>query len=293
MKRKVHGMSLEGRANCELTGADRRGIVARGTEYERFMQINITLDHQGNGPERGPVQVGWFLTTDKAGVLFDPPERLTSRQTNTGHAKSASRCPSVIQMESRYFVVKCPYDLHIGFNRKEDGRAVLVNRAGGAAAVRRAKLSNLVTLVNEEEWRYPDRPTIQLMLPYCFIADETLYMTQLGPFAHYRPDPLPGTIFGGRFPINIWPRPLMWAFEWHDPKKDLVLRRGEPLFYCQFEATGPERPIQMIEAERTPELQEYIDRLSGVVNYVNQTFGLFKAAEAIRPKTLLKAKPRD
>ena len=48
----------------------------------------------------------------------------------------------------------------------------------------------------------------------------------------------------------------------------------------------------MIEAERTPELQEYIDRLSGVVNYVNQTFGLFKAAEAIRPKTLLKAKQR-
>jgi hypothetical protein len=256
------------------------------------MQINISLDHEGDGPGSGPVRVGWFLTTDKAGVLFDPPERLTSRQTNTGHAKSAARCPSVIQMESRYFMVKCPYDLHIVFDRNAEGRAVLVNCAGPSSGIRRNKLPEVIKLVNEEEWRYPDRPTVQLILPYCFIADETAYMTQLGPFAHYRPDPLPGTIFGGRFPINIWPRPLMWAFEWHDPKREIVLRRGEPLFYCHFEGMGPERPIQMVEADRTPELQEYMDRLSSVANYVNQTFGLFKAAESIRPKALLKPKER-
>ena len=260
------------------------------------MQINITLDHEGagpdGGPDSGPVRVGWFLTSDKAGVLYDPPQRLTSRQTNIGHAKSASRCPSVIQMESRYFVVNCPFDLHIGFDRTAEGQAVLVNRAGASATMRRNKLADVIKLVNESEWRYPDRPTVQILLPYCFIADETLYLTQLGPFAHYRPDPLPGTIFGGRFPINIWPRPLMWAFEWHDPSKDIVLRRGEPLFYCQFEGSGPERPIQMVEADRTPELEAYMEKLSGVVNYVNQTFGLFEAAEALRPKTLLKAKQR-
>ena len=114
-----------------------------------------------------------------------------------------------------------------------------------------------------------------------------MYLTQLGTFAHYRHDPLPGTIFGGRFPVSVWPRPLMWAFEWHDPMRDIVLRRGEPLFYVQFEAEGPERPVQMVEAERTDELMAYLDKLSGVVNYVSQTFGLFKAAEAIRPRKLL------
>jgi len=257
------------------------------------MQINIALDQPEAEARSGPIQVGWFLTSDKGGVVFAPPERLTSRQTNTGHAKSASRCPAVIQMESRYFVVKCPFDLNIGFGRNPDGRAVLINRSGPSASLRRNKLNNVITLVNEEEWRYPDRPTVQVMLPYCFIADETLYMTQLGPFAHYRPDPLPGTIFGGRFPINIWPRPLMWAFEWHDTKKDLVLRRGEPLFYCQFEGSGPERPVQMVEADLTPELESYMDKLSGVANYVNQTFSLFKAAEEMRPPKLLKVKGRD
>jgi len=256
------------------------------------VQINISLEQAEDERKSGPIQVGWFLTSDKGAVIFDPPQRLTSRQTNTGHAKSASRCPGVIQMESRYFVINCPYDLHIGFGRNNEGRAVLINRAGPSSSLRRNKISSVITLVNEEEWRYPDRPTVQVMLPYCFIADETLYLTQLGTFAHYRPDPLPGTIFGGRFPINIWPRPLMWAFEWHDTKKDLVLRRGEPLFYCQFEGSGPERPIQMVEAAFTPELEAYVEKLSGVANYVNQTFSLFKAAEKMRPARLLTPKGR-
>jgi hypothetical protein len=169
----------------------------------------------------------------------------------------------------------------------------LVNRAGTASPIRANKLGEVLTLVNEAEWRYPDRPTVQLHLPYCFIADEMVYITQLSAFMHYRPDPLPGTIFGGRFPVSVWPRPLMWAFEWHEPQKDIILKRGEPLFYCQFEGTDPSRPVQVIEAEKTAELNAYLDKIGGVVNYVNQTFSLFKAAEAIRPKRLLTPKTRE
>jgi hypothetical protein len=255
------------------------------------MKINISVE----GPEaegNGPVTVGWFLTQDKGAVLFDPPYRLASRDTQKTHAKSAARCPAVIQMESRYFVVNSPYDIRIGFTRDAKGKAVLVNRAGGASPVRAGKLNELLSLVNEAEWRYPDRPTVQMALPYCFIADEPVWLTQLGCFAHYRADPLPGTIFGGRFPVHIWPRPLMWAFEWHDIEKDIVLRRGEPLFYVQFEATGPDRAVQLVEAERTPELAAYLEKLSGVVNYVSQTFSLFKAAEEARPARLLTPRVR-
>ncbi|MFC7706459.1 hypothetical protein ACFQXB_20025 [Plastorhodobacter daqingensis] len=252
------------------------------------MRINIIVEREAEDPRSGPVVVGWFRATEKGGVLFDPPERVTFRETNRSHAKSAARCPAVINLESRYFLIRCPFDLHIGFGRDASGKPVLINRAGAASPIRSNKLNEVLTLVSEAEWRYPGRPTIQLQLPYVFIADELVYMTQLDAFAHYRRQPLPGTIFGGRFPINLWPRPIMWAFEWHEPEKDLVLRRGDPLFYCQFEGQGPERPLQMIEAERTPELQAYMDHISGAVNYVNQTFSLFRAAEAARPARLLK-----
>ncbi len=257
------------------------------------MEINLTFERPEEGPGAGPLTVGWFLTSDKGAVLYDPPERLTVRPPNRGHAKSAARCPAVIQLESRYFVVKCPFDLHIGFQRDDKGKAVLVNRAGGASPIRSNKLNEVLTLVSEAEWRFPDRPTLQLVLPYCFIADEMVYLSEVGAFAHYRRDPLPGTIFGGRFPLSIWPRPLMWAFEWHEPERDLILRRGEPLFYVQFEAVDPSRPVLLVEAERTPELAAYMDKIGGVVNYVNQTFGLFRAAEALRPKKLLVPKVKD
>jgi hypothetical protein len=115
-------------------------------------------------------------------------------------------------------------------------------------------------------------------------------MTQIDAFMSYRKDQLPGTIFGGRFPINVWRRPLMWAFEWRDISKDIILKRGEPWFYVTFETQNPDRPIQMVEAERTPELKSYMEQISGAVNYVNQTFSLFKEAEKRRPAKLLTPK---
>ncbi|MEM6547507.1 MAG: hypothetical protein AAF713_07145 [Pseudomonadota bacterium] len=257
------------------------------------MRVTVTYDlPDADGPRGGPVQVGWMLTEDKAGIVFGPPERMRSAEVNRRHGKSASRCPAIINLESRYFVVPCPFDIHIEFARDKDGKAALRNLAGDAGSVRRKKLGEHLHLTGEAEWRYPDRPTIQLSLPYIFLADEPVYMSQTGAFMHYRSDPIPGTTFGGRFPIDIWPRPLLWAFEWHEPTKPLQLRRGEPLFYCHFETTPADRPVQMVEAEKTPELLEYLDLIGGAVNYVNQTFSLFKAAEARRPTKLLVPKAR-
>lgn len=256
------------------------------------MQINITHERSPWAPKSGPITVGWFRIKDKAAVIYDPPERLSFRDVSRDHAKSAGRCPGVILMESRYFAIKSPVDLHLGYGRDEQGRQVLINRAGDKSTVRRNKLNELMTLVPENEWRYPERPTVQMALPYVFVADEPVYLTQIGAFAHYRADPLPGTVFGGRFPIDIWPRVLTWAFEWHDPEKDIVLKRGEPICYVQLEGDGPDRPIQLIETEKTPELLEYVDNISEVVSYVNQTFSLFGAAERMRPAHLLTPKKR-
>ncbi len=257
------------------------------------MDLHVTYERPAEDtPGSGPVKVGWLLNEDKGGVIYDAPTRVRSPEMNKTHAKSASRCPAVINLESRYFEVKCPFDLHLQFVRDKNGRPALKNMMGDASPVRGKKLSELLHVTAEHEWRYADRPTIQLKLPYLFLADEPVYMSQVSPFLHYRKDPLPGTIFGGRFPINLWPRPLMWAFEWHDPKVDIRLSRGEPLFYCLFETTPQDRAVQVIEATRTPEVEEYLEHISGAVNYVNQTFSLFKAAEERRPETLIVPKGR-
>ena len=255
------------------------------------MDLHITYDRPSEGdPRSGPVKVGWLLTETKGGIIFDPPERVRSVEMNKTHAKSASRCPAVINLESRYFVIKCPFDLNIAFVRDKDGKPALRNLNGDASPVRAKKLGQHLHVTAEKEWRYPDRPTIQLSLPYLFIADEPVYMSQVPAFMHYRAEAMPGTMFGGRFPINLWPRPLMWAFEWHDVDKPLKLSRGEPLFYALFETEPQDRPVQVIEAARTKELDEYLELVSGAVNYVNQTFSLFKQAEERRPAKIVTPK---
>ena len=254
--------------------------------------LNYAQTDAGAEPT-GPVVVGWLVADPKGAVIYDPPKRVVSGAENRLHAKSASRCPAVLNLETRYFAVNCPFDLHLGFTRTKEGKPTLVNRAGTKSPIRAGKIANSVVMVSESEWRYPDRPTVQLKLPYLFIADEPVYMTQLDAFLHYRKNPLPGTIFGGRFPIHVWPRPLMWAIEWADTSKDLILKRGEPLFYLQFEVMDPSRPVQMVEAEMTEDLQKYLDHVSGAVNYVNQTFSLFKAAERVRPQKIVKRVERS
>jgi hypothetical protein len=83
---------------------------------------------------------------------------------------------------------------------------------------------------------------------------------------------------------------MMWAFEWYDTSKELVLRRDEPWFYLRFETHDPARPVRMFEAERTPELDEHLKGMAAVANYVDRTYSLLKVAGARRPASLLKRK---
>ena len=252
------------------------------------MRLSVHFDGSSDhGTGTGPVQVGWFLKQVKGGIIYDAPERVRSAPPNRSHAKSASRCPAVINLESRYFLIRCPFDLNLEFVRDKEGRPALRNLSGDKSGIRGNKLREKIHVTNEREWRHPEVPTIQLELPYVFVADEPVHMSQVAPFMHYCKRPLPGTIFGGRFPINVWPRPLMWAFEWHDTSAPLQINRGDPLFYVTFETRPQDRAVQLVEAEMTDDLQDYLEMISGAVNYVNQTFSLFEAAEKRRPAKLL------
>jgi hypothetical protein len=154
-------------------------------------------------------------------------------------------------------------------------------------------IRKVVALMGQQEWRHPNRPVIQLRTPYRFISDDFVYINQLPPFLSYKAAQWPGLMIGGRFAIDAWPRSLMWAFEWFEPRKPLVLKRGDPLFYARFDTTDPSKKIRLVEAELTPELKHQMSGVDGVANYVNQTFSLFSTARARRPKQLLVERKKD
>ncbi len=238
------------------------------------------------------VDVGWLMAADSAGFIWYEPRRVKSDAPAARHAKSASFCPAVVEHEARIYEIACPIDARLSFRRDEKGVPVLANLDGDNATIRGKHLNNMLAIVAEREWRHPDRPMIQLSTPYVMVADEPVYAVQVPPLTTYNAEPWPGVLFGGRMPIHIWPRQLMWAFEWHDTSKPLILRRGEPWFNILFETHDPSRPVRVFEAQKTPALEEHMKGLAGVSNYVNRTFSLFKVAEQRRPAKLLERKQK-
>ena len=244
-------------------------------------------------PRSRTVEVGWLIDSEKATFIWEGPRRIKRNDPPPTHAKSANFCPAVLDYEARMFDVPCPIDVRLAFRKDDKGKPALINLDRDMSSVRSKHLNEMLVIVNPREWRHPDRPVLQIVTPYVFVADEQVYMTQMPPVAHYQAQPWPGILIGGRLPIHIWPRQMMWAFEWWDTSKELVLRRGEPWFYVRFEPQDPSRPVRLVEAEMTPELREYTKGLSAVSNYVDRTFSLYKIAEARRPVKLLQPKQRS
>src|SRR5579871_5650326 len=247
----------------------------------------------GTEPEAAPSEpaaprtctVGWLLNTDNASIIWDTP-RAVRIDSQSGDPRSVGQCPSVLDFDRRHFVINCPIDVHLRL-KLTGGSMDITNLLAGKSPIRSEALQRWIVFQPRHEWRHPDRPVLQMLTPYVFVSDDPVYVNQYPPILHYTGDTRPGIQISGRFPIDIWPRALMWAFEWHDTTKDLILRRGDPLFTVRFEGTDPSAPVRLVEAQKTPELQSYMASITGVTEIVGQTYSLFKTARERRPAKLL------
>lgn len=236
------------------------------------------------------VTVGWLVRAAQTSVLFAPPKPFSRDDPKAASSKSVQHCPAAIDFDRRHFIIPCPVDIELHFARQANGQLSLQDANGEQSGMRQHGLQELLIMHPQSEWRHPDRPLIQFLAPYIFIADDPCFVVQTAPYLHYFPEQRPGVQMGGRFPIHIWPRPVSWGFEWHDVSKPLKLKRGEPWFYVRFETENPSARVRLIEQEQTPELEKYITDISDVSKYVNRTYSLFSDARRLRPTTLVSAK---
>ena len=238
------------------------------------------------------VEVGWLLGKDASSVIWDAPKPVSWDFPAPKSSKSAQACPAVLQFDRLHYVINSPVDLHFRITKTPQGELQMVNVDGAMSPVRQSGLDKLMVMSPQHEWRHPARPMLQLVTPFVFLSDDPVYVNQFPPFLHHQSDPWPGVQVCGRFPIDVWPRAHMWAFEWHDLSRDLILKRGKPLFYVRFETTDPSTPVRLVEAERTPEVESYLAQISDVTDFVNQSFKLFKTARERRPEKLLVRRKR-
>ena len=239
------------------------------------------------------VDVGWVIDhTRDASFIWEAPHRLSRPETKTTHAKGVSICPAISEHEAHLYEVCAPVDLHLRFGVDQKGDPAMTSIDREMSSIRPQFLNKLMMPVHPAEWRHPRRPMLQIMTPYLFVADEPVYMTMFPAFYYYPEKRLPGMMVGGRFPIHIWPRELVWAFEWYDPTMDVLIDRGTPWFYVAFETSDPSRRARLVEAEMTPELRDYSAGIRGVTNYISRPYSLFDIAKQRRPQRLLKPKLR-
>ena len=230
--------------------------------------------------------VGWLPQLERTSVIWDAPKPFRQESAKNPVSKSVAQCPAVLDFDSRFFVINSPIDLHLRLS-VVDGELGIANLLYDKSPVRESALQQMIQFQPQAEWRDPNRPIMQMLTTYVFVSDDPLYINQYPPFLHYNQAQRPGVQINGRFPIDIWPRTLQWGFEWYDMSKDLILKRGEPLFYVQFEGPDPTAPVRLIEAKRTPELMSHIESISGVTEFVSQTYSLFDNARERRPERLL------
>lgn len=257
---------------------------------EFFADEQDALDAELSRKKKRTVTVGWTLQAPKSSVIFSPPQPFTRNDPKPSSAKSIQHCPAAIDFDHRHFVIPAPIDLTLHFVRQANGSLSLQDANGEQSGIRDSGLGSLLMVGPQNEWRHPDRPLIQILSPYIFVADEPCYVVQTAPYLHYLSDPRPGVQMGGRYPIHIWPRPLSWAFEWYDVSRPLTLKRGEPWFYVRFETENPSARIRLVEQEHTQELDDYVNSIADVSKYVKQTYSLFSEAQRMRPRTLVRAK---
>ncbi len=257
-----------------------------------FVKLYRRMQDEAAHGERRVMKAGWFLKDEKSSLIWDAPKPVSFSHDKPATSKSAVSCPAAIEFDRRHYAIPCPIDLHLRMVKNAQGQLQLTNIEGPQASTRPAGLQQILMMSPQNEWRHPARPILQLVTPYVFVSDDPLYVNQFPPFLHYEASQRPGVMMCGRFPADIWPRAHMWAFEWHDTTKDLILKRGEPLFYVRFEGGDPAAPLRLVEAVKTEELVSFMRSLTDVTNFVNQSFQLFKTARERRPKTLLVEKKR-
>lgn len=256
-------------------------------EYFAEAQEAYHAEHVG---KKRIVTVGWLIRATQTSVLFSPPTLFSRTDPKTTSSKSIHYCPAAVDFDRHHFVIPTPIDVELHFVRQANGQLTLQDAKGEQSGITQNGLQQLLKLHPQNEWRHPDRPLLQFLSPYIFIADEPCFVVQSAPYLHYFSEPRPGVQMGGRFPIHIWPRPVSWGFEWHDVSRPLKLKRGEPWFYVHFETQTPSARVRLVEQEQTPELEKYISDISDVSKFVSRTYSLFSQAQRIRPLRLVSEK---
>jgi len=212
------------------------------------------------------MKIGWTIYNDpkwqetsqwKELVYFEPepiwPMILEERRT-----ADYTRCPAVSDYFNNIFVIRCPYDVTISYNK--DTQVYTTDRLG-------------------QEWYtqtfYPRFPIekngqligacITLRINYLFVADQDVEIESMDVPVLSTPLTRNIKLIPGTMNIHRWVRPLDFTFEIQDLNVPLELKRGEPLFAVRIKTTDR---VQLSHVDYSTDLQNVAEACLASKNFV-------------------------
>ncbi len=237
---------------------------------------------------RRTVDVGWVIDPAReATFIWDAPRKLGHAASSSAHAKSVANCPAVSDHEARLIEITCPIDIKLRFFRDAQGNPSMAAIDGEQSSIRPQQFSQMVMAVHPCGVAPPATSSHP--------GDDTasFYRGSAGlddPDAGFLSPPAAASAWhdaGRRFPIHIWPRELVWAFEWHDVNTDLIIRRGDPWFYLSFRNRGSVGSRQDSGSRDDRAVADLYQRHARGQQLCEPHVFLFKTAAARRPEKLL------
>ncbi len=231
------------------------------------------------------VLLGWRNSSPEASLAFFSPELLNT--TDTAELCALFPCNTkTTDISKRIYVIRSPFNIRIRLGRKQNGQSTF-QRIQQTGSISENAFRGLVTPVIPKAQRNAETPSCQIALNLLMISDEPCSIQLMPPFLEPNFRGWPGSLVSGRFPVHAWPRPLNAALEWHDYKKDWILKRGDPIAYVMPIYDDPNvRPI-LVEASLTKNLKRHLRRIDDVSAFGRNVGPMFEEAQRTRPAQLL------
>jgi hypothetical protein len=206
------------------------------------------------------ILVGWapYLETDyQKGLAFFAEKPISLYDT---HIKSGNHkyklCPANKDLTRNTFVVRSPFNAH--FIVDADKRTIEFVQPN----VQPFDFFHM----RAGEYSDTDQPIMSINYHQIFVTEnKDVEMTMTAPWfeeTHHDFRVIPG-----RFKISDWWRPVDFAIQLKQRRQEIVIKRGDPLFYLTFVTKDPTDIVKIKEVKLTEGLKDILASATGAKHY--------------------------
>lgn len=230
----------------------------------------------GNHSQR-PIRVGWRSfpahAPDGAVSAIEP-------------AALPGAAPHTRDWLAGSFVIRAPFGFRARIEVREDsaGLVWLDNPSGRPPF-------EVISMTPRNQWRAPDRPSIQWLVNSMLVADEPVMAETLAPFLSPSMRRWPGVLVPGSIDILRWTRPFQWVFEWQDLDAELSIEAGQPIQMVRLHAPDPDARFALVPLPDSHELRQAQIRCARIAPFKRNALGHADEAYARRPAKLVPETP--